>query len=126
MLQVIKENLQQAIDRMKMYADRHRIEREFEVGDTVFIRMQPYQNAPDQLRRQTKLSVKYFGPYTISEKVSKVAYRLELPQGCRLHPVFRVSQLKKQIKNKYTAQEQLPEVNEEGLAIVIPVGILSR
>lgn len=30
------------------------------------------------------------------------------------------------MKNKYTQQVQLPEVNEEGEAIVVPVAILGR
>lgn len=36
MLQVLKENLLQAQERMKHFADKHRSEREFQVGDMVF------------------------------------------------------------------------------------------
>lgn len=80
--------------RMKHYAYMHRLERAFKVGDYVFIRMQPFHNAPDQLRRHTKLSVKYFGPYEVIARVGEVAYRVKLPSVCRLHPLFHVSQLK--------------------------------
>lgn len=103
-IQILKENLHTAMNRMKKYADMHRSERKFEIGD---LRMQPFRNAPNQLRKQTKLSFKYFGPYRVMQKVGEVTYKLDLPNGCRLHPVFHVSKLKKQIKNKYTPQEQL-------------------
>lgn len=82
--------------------------------------MQTFRNTQDQLTKKTKLSIKYFGPYPIIEKIGKIACRLGLPNGCILHLVFHVSQLKKQIKNKYTPQTQLPKINEEGITIVIP------
>lgn len=64
-IQILKENLAAAMHRMNRYANLHRSERSFKVGDFVFVRMQPFRHAPDQLRRQTMLSVKYFGPYQI-------------------------------------------------------------
>ena len=44
-LRSLKENLQQAQNRQKVYADRHRIERSFEVGDLVYLRLQPYRQS---------------------------------------------------------------------------------
>ncbi len=41
----LRENLQQAQNQQKMYADRHRIERAFEVDDMVFLRLQPYRQS---------------------------------------------------------------------------------
>jgi len=38
-LQSAKENLQSAQNQQKIYADRHRLERSFEVGDLVFLRL---------------------------------------------------------------------------------------
>ena len=38
-LRSLKENLQQAQNRQKVYADRHRIEKSFEVGDLVYLRL---------------------------------------------------------------------------------------
>lgn len=38
-LQELKENLQQAQHRMKFYADKKRVEREFEVGDMVYLKL---------------------------------------------------------------------------------------
>jgi hypothetical protein len=40
-LQILKDNLTMAHNRMKQQADRHHSERSFEVGDWVFLRRQP-------------------------------------------------------------------------------------
>ena len=42
-LQLLKDNLTMAHNRMKQQADQHRSERKFEVGDLVFLRLQPYK-----------------------------------------------------------------------------------
>ena len=42
-LKVLKENLQGAQNQQKLYTDKHRIERSFEVGDLVYLWLQPYR-----------------------------------------------------------------------------------
>jgi hypothetical protein len=42
-LQILKDNLTMAQNRMKQQANQHRSERSFEVGDWVFLRLQPYK-----------------------------------------------------------------------------------
>jgi hypothetical protein len=44
-LRALKENMRVAQNQQKMYADRHRTERSFEVGDLVFLRLQLYQQS---------------------------------------------------------------------------------
>lgn len=39
----LKENLHLAQDKMKLYADKKRIEREFEVGDWIYLKLQSYR-----------------------------------------------------------------------------------
>jgi hypothetical protein len=43
-LQILKDNLAMAQNRMKQQADQHRSERIFEVGDWMFLRLQPYKH----------------------------------------------------------------------------------
>jgi hypothetical protein len=42
-LKLLKESLQTTQNRQNISADRHMIERSFEVGDLVFLRLQPYK-----------------------------------------------------------------------------------
>jgi hypothetical protein len=60
----------------------------------VFLKIQPYVQQ-FVMRRSNKLSYKYFGPYLITQRVGKVAYRLQLPASSQIHPVVHVSQMKK-------------------------------
>ena len=41
-LQNLKQRLQQAQNRMKVFADRNRTDQQFSVGDLVLLRLQPY------------------------------------------------------------------------------------
>ncbi|OIT03430.1 hypothetical protein A4A49_57614, partial [Nicotiana attenuata] len=118
MLQNLKENLNQARARMKFYADRHRSDRNLEVGDLVYLKLQPYRQTSITVRRNLKLSAKYYGPCKVTEKIGAVAYRLELPQGSQIHPVSHVSQLKKHVGPSISPQQQPPICNEEGQVLV--------
>jgi hypothetical protein len=42
-----------------------------------------------------KLKQKFYSPFEILDKVGKVAYKLNLPEGSMIHPIFYVSQLKR-------------------------------
>lgn len=94
---VLKDLLEAAQLRMKHFADCNRTEREFKVGDWVYLKLQPYRQVTVALRKNMKLSAKYFGPYELLEKLGPVAYKLALPETSRIHPVFHVSQLKKSV-----------------------------
>jgi hypothetical protein len=51
----IKDNLVKAQDKTKKYADKHRKEREFNVGDMVYLKIQPYKHTSLSIHRSLKL-----------------------------------------------------------------------
>ena len=48
-----------------------------------------------ETRPVAKFSPRYCGPFTILKRVGQVAYKLELPEHSKVHPVFHVSRLRK-------------------------------
>jgi hypothetical protein len=92
--EMLKEQLKNAQNHMKLYADAKRSERVFQVGDKVLLKLQPYTQGSVVSRPYPKLAFKYFGPYTVLEKIGSVAYKIQLPDESKIHNVFYVSRLK--------------------------------
>ncbi|WVZ70639.1 hypothetical protein U9M48_019287 [Paspalum notatum var. saurae] len=96
---MIRENLRIAQTRQKSYADHHRRDLEFAVGNYVYLKVSPIRG----LRRfqvKGKLTPRYIGPFKIIDRKGEVAY--QLLSG--IHDVFHVSQLKKCLR---VPEEQL-------------------
>jgi hypothetical protein len=94
MTDLIKQHLNQAIVRMKHQTDKKRSKRQFQVGDLVLLKLQPYVQFSLAPHANQKLAFMYFGLFPVLQCIGKVAYKLGLPQSSTIHPIFHVSQLK--------------------------------
>lgn len=72
----LKAHLVQSQQRMRSYEDSHRRMLEFQWGDKVFVKLQPYRQTSLATRTNAKLAPRFYGPFTVLDKVGKVAYRL--------------------------------------------------
>jgi hypothetical protein len=122
MQDVIRQHLLRAQDCMKHQADKGRSEREFSVGDKVFLKLQSYVQSSLMRRANNKLSFRFFGPFTVIEKLGAVAYKLDLPSSSVIHPVFHVSQLKLSPGDQQVSSVLPPDLQ----AFQVPVRVLQR
>lgn len=106
---LIKQHLTRSRLRMKIQADKKRSERSFEVGDLIFLKLQPYAQSSLATRANQKLSYKFFGPYRVLARVGQVAYKLDLPESSSIHPVFHVSQLKLAVPSTVQVTPNVPD-----------------
>jgi len=90
----LKEQLFEDQQYMKMQANKKRREFQFQVGDLVLVKLQPYRQNFIALRKHEKLGMRYFCPFPVVEKVGIVAYKVELPPSVKMHAVFHVALLK--------------------------------
>ena len=79
---------------MKLQTDRHRSKRSFEVGEWVYLKLQPYRQKLINHKILGKLAPKYYGPFQVLQKIGKVAYKLNLSSNALIHLLFQVSCLK--------------------------------
>nr|GEU59736.1 reverse transcriptase domain-containing protein [Tanacetum cinerariifolium] len=84
----IKQRIQAAHDRQKIYADVRHKPLEFQVGDLVMLKVSPWKGVI-RFGKQGKLNPRYIGHFKVLAKVGDVTYRLELPQQLsRVHSMF--------------------------------------
>ncbi|XP_068332823.1 uncharacterized protein [Pyrus communis] len=126
LLSMLKSNLVVTQNRMKLQADKHKSEREFEVGDWVYLKLVPYQLQFLASHSYHKLHPKYYRPFEVKERIGLVAYRIQLPDSWRIYSVFHVSCLKKCLGKKAALILVLPQVIEDGMVHADPVAMLQR
>jgi hypothetical protein len=90
-LTLARKSLIAAQQRQKAYADKHRIEKSYKVGEQVLLSTK-YLNIKHG-KTNCKLLPKWIGPFKVVQKVGPVSYKLEMNPGWCVHPVFHVSLL---------------------------------
>ena len=60
-IRILKNHLKQARNRMKQHTDSRRTDREFEVGDWVFVCLQPYKQTSLKNSKNHKLAPTFYG-----------------------------------------------------------------
>ncbi|WVZ69494.1 hypothetical protein U9M48_018269 [Paspalum notatum var. saurae] len=88
MIAVVKQHLHRAKHRMKKQVDKGRTERMFAVGESVFLKLQPYVQSSLAPRSNQKLAFKFFGPFQIVAKCGSVAYTRSFPSIVVFIPPF--------------------------------------
>ena len=73
-----------------------------------------------------KLAKRYYGPFRILDRLGKVAYKLQLPDHSKIHPVFHVSLLKAYIAAADANRSaELPPEDVNNKPIVKPLTIIA-
>lgn len=109
---------------MKLFVDKKRTERSFEVREWVFLKLHTYKKQSLENRQNHKLGAKYFGPNQIIKKIGTVAYQLALLTASKIHPVFHGLLLKKKLGDRAMAVLQLPDEGQTKLPAHHPLSIL--
>ena len=71
-----------------------------------------------------KLSPQFYGPYKVIQRIGEVTYKLELPEGSKIHPMFHISLLKKAVKPTCSRQPLATTLNENWEVPVQPKKVM--
>lgn len=119
-LQALKQHPQVAKNRMKIMADCKRTDQQFTVGNQVLLKLQPYTESSVASSLFPKLAFKYFGPYTVLERIGSVAY------GSQIHLVFHILQLKPFTPDYTLVYSVLPKLTDLQAIETGPIQILEH
>jgi hypothetical protein len=90
-LLIADENVIKAQMNQQEQANKHRSDRQFEVGEKAWISTSDLRL---KLMITPKLTQRWIGPFTIKRKLSPLTYELDLPPTFSIHPVFHISKLR--------------------------------
>ncbi len=82
-----------ALANQKAHYDRKHQPLFMKVGDWAMLRLHKDYSIPSLAGVTKKLTQQYVGPFQIKERLGRLAYKLEIPDDWRIHPVFLVAQL---------------------------------
>jgi hypothetical protein len=122
-LNVAKQHLQQAQDRMTVQANKKRRDVTYQVGDEVMLST---KNIRLRAVGTPKLLPRYVGPFNVVKVISRTAVKLELPELWRVHDVFHVSLVKPYERSKRSQPLPTPLRFEEGSPVFEVEKILAQ
>ena len=91
----------------------------------MYLKLQLYRRRSLARSTNEKLAPRYFGPYSIIQRIGTVAYKLELPKSSSIHTVFHDSQLKKALGEGVNSQPLPPMLSAELEWLVEPKMVLA-
>lgn len=84
---------------MKQLLSKQRSDREFGIGDLVYVKLQQYRQSLVAHKVNQKLASIFYGSCKILDRIGAVAYRLELPPDSAIYPAFHASRLRRNVKD---------------------------
>jgi Lon protease-like protein len=94
-LKEAKENLVKAQERQALYANEHRRDLQYQVGDLVMLSTENLRRTASILAGASKLQRRFMGPFPIKRVISATAYELDLSSThLKVHPVFHIHLLR--------------------------------
>ncbi|CAM8936826.1 unnamed protein product [Rhodiola kirilowii] len=123
-IQQLRANITKAQARMRQFANKHRLDKAFEIGDSVYIRLQPYRQSSVRMQHTNKLAKRFYGPLEVLAKIGSVAYRLKFLEHARIHDVFHVSLLRKCMDPSCAEVWSFPDHFVGGQPVLRPIEVL--
>jgi hypothetical protein len=102
------ENLERAQQRQARYANQHRRDVTFKVGDQVLLSTEHLKMLGSE-KRTPKFTFRYLGPFKIKRVVNANAYELDLPPTMQIHPVLNIDRLKQYRDGRLAFPDRPPQ-----------------
>lgn len=94
------------------------------------VKLRPHQQSTisSQHMSYSKLAKRLYGPFQILDQIGSATYKLQLPKGAHIHPVFHCSMLKPfhhSSSDNNVPPLPLPATSIDNQPIITPLAILS-
>ena len=110
---------------MKKSVDKHQRDVKFSVGDWVYVKLRPHHQQSVVKRINSKLTVKFHGPFQIEAIMGVMAYHFQLPHTTKIYPMFHVSQLRRAVGEHSVEPVLPPELAQDQPDSSEPTAILT-